>query len=42
MSFMTFMLEDKHRLSLWMQMHVKCIHKLCNLLVHILTYLHLI
>jgi hypothetical protein len=33
------MLEDEHRLSLGMLMHVKCIHDLCILLDHILSYL---
>ena len=32
-SFITFMLEDEHRLSLGMLMHVKCIHELCHLLL---------
>jgi hypothetical protein len=40
MYFITFMLEDEHsRLSLRMLMHVKCIHDLCSLLSHILSYL---
>jgi hypothetical protein len=33
------MLEDKHRLTLGMLMHVKCIHDLYSLLSHILSYL---
>ena len=41
-SFVTFMLEDEHRLSLGMLMHVKCIHELCTLLAWLPTYLHLI
>ena len=41
-SFITFMLEDEHRLSLGMLMHVKCIHELCHLLLHIPTYLHVL
>ena len=36
------MLEDEHRLSLGMLMHVKCIHELCSLLSYIPTYLHVI
>jgi hypothetical protein len=39
-SFITFILEDEHVLSLGMLMHVKCIHKLCSLLSYIATYLH--
>ena len=30
-----FMLEDEHRLSLGMLMHLKCIYVLCSLLCHI-------
>jgi hypothetical protein len=36
----TFMLEDKHILSLGMLMHVKCIHEHCSLSDHILLLLH--
>ena len=39
-SFITFMLEDEHRLSLGMLMHVKCINELYSFLSHIPTYLH--
>jgi hypothetical protein len=42
MSLITFMLEDEHKLSLGMLMHVKCIHDLCSLLGHILIYLIII
>jgi hypothetical protein len=38
-TFITFMLKGKHRLSLRMLRHVKCIHKLCSLLDHIPCYL---
>jgi hypothetical protein len=41
-NFITFMLEDEHRLSLGMLMHVKYMHELYSLLTHIPTYLHLI
>jgi hypothetical protein len=33
------MLEDEHRLSLGMLMHVKRIHDLCSLFGHIVSYL---
>jgi hypothetical protein len=38
-NFITFMLEDEHRLSLGMLMHVKCIHEIFSLLGHISSYL---
>jgi hypothetical protein len=41
-SFITFIREGEHELSLGMLMHVKCIYKLCSLLPHIPTYLHVI
>lgn len=31
-SFITFIFEDEHGLSLGMLMHIKCIHELCILL----------
>jgi hypothetical protein len=37
--FITFILEDKHRLSLEMLMHIKYICDLCSLLDYILIYL---
>jgi hypothetical protein len=37
--FITFMLVDKHRLSLGMLIHVKGIHDLCSLLGHNSLYL---
>ena len=39
-SFITFILEDEHGLSLGMLMHVKCIHELYILLHVIPCYLH--
>jgi hypothetical protein len=41
-SFITFILEDEHGLSLGMLMHGKCIHEFCSLFSYIATYLHLI
>ena len=38
--FITFILEDEHRLSLGMLMHVKCIHELCIILLIFQSYLH--
>ena len=39
-SFITFILEDVYRLSLGMLIHVKCIHKLCIVLLIFQSYLH--
>ena len=39
-SFITFILEDEHGLSLGMLMHVKCIHELCIILFIFPSYLH--
>jgi hypothetical protein len=39
-SFITFILEDEHGLSLGILMHVKCIHKRFSLLSLTVTYLH--
>ena len=39
-SFITFILEDEHGLSLGMLMHVKCIHELCIILFIFQSYLH--
>ena len=39
-SFITFILEDEHGLSLGMLMHVKCIHELCIILLIFQSYLH--
>ena len=39
-SFITFILEDKYRLSLGMLMHVKCIHELCIIILIFQSYLH--
>ena len=39
-SFITFILEDEHGLSLGMLMHVKCIHELCTLSLIFQSYLH--
>jgi hypothetical protein len=37
-SFITFLLEDEHVLSLGMLMHAKFMHELCSLLMYIPTY----
>ena len=39
-SFITFILEDEHELSLGMLMHLKCIHELCTIKVIFQSYLH--
>ena len=39
-SFISFILEDEHGLSLGMLMHVKCIHELCIILFIFPSYLH--
>ena len=39
-SFITFILEDEHELSLGMLMHLKCIHELCTIIVIFQSYLH--
>ena len=38
--FITFILEDKYRLSLGMSMHIKCIHALCIIILIFKSYLH--
>jgi hypothetical protein len=39
-SFITFILEDEHWLSLGILRHAKFMHELCSLLLHIPTYLN--
>jgi hypothetical protein len=36
--FITFILDDKHGLSLGMLMHVKCIHELCSFAIYSNTF----
>ena len=39
-SFITFILEDEHELSLGMLMHLKCIHEFSTIIIIFHSYLH--